>query len=76
MLTVNLCNTQIKLPVHHVSVAGDFYFDNYRVEQHMKIVYSDFENIPVESEAHAPTVIATRDEADAFIPLRLKKLLS
>ncbi len=76
MLTADLCGQSIKLPVYHVSVAGDFYFDNKIVEQHMRIVYSDFEDIPVKVTVHAPTVIATAKEAAPFIPPRLRRLLS
>lgn len=77
MCKADLCGKSVKMPVHHVSVAGDFYFDNKVVEQHMRIVYSDFENIPAGGVgAHAPTVIATAKEAAPFIPPRLRRLLS
>lgn len=76
MLTADLCKGKVDLPVYHVSVTGDFYFDNHTVEQHMRIVYTDFEEIKVEASAHAPTVIATAKEASPFIPKRLRALLS
>lgn len=76
MLTANLCNETVDLPVYHVSVEGDFYFDNKVVEQHMLIVYKAFENIPVKMTAHAPTVIATAKDAAPFIPPRLRRLLT
>lgn len=76
MLTADLCDKKVNLPVYHVSVAGDFYFDNNIVEQHMRIVYNDFENIEAKVTAHAPTVIANAKEAAPFIPPRLRKLLS
>lgn len=76
MLKADLCGQAVKLPVYHVSVAGDFYFDNKIVEQHMRIVYSDFENIPAKVASHAPTVVANAKEAAPFIPPRLRRLLS
>lgn len=76
MITADLCKQSVKMPVYHVSVAGDFYFNNNVVEQHMRIVYSDFENIPAKVSAHAPTIIATAKDAAPFIPPRLRKLLS
>lgn len=75
MLTVDLCNARVNLPVYHVSVAEDFYFDNNMIEQHMRIVYKDFESIPANSSTHAPTIIATAKEAASFVPKRLQTLL-
>ena len=76
MLTANVCTGRVKLPVYHVSAAEDFYFDSNMVEQHMKVVYSSFENIPSESGTHMPTVVADAAEAASYIPLRLRELLS
>jgi pimeloyl-ACP methyl ester carboxylesterase len=75
MLTSNVCSARIDLPVYHVSVAGDFYFDNAVVEKHMRQVYSGFEAIPAAVTAHAPTIIATAEDAAPFIPPRLRELL-
>lgn len=75
MLNVDLCNATVAMPVHHISVANDFYFDNIKVEQHMRQVYTDFEDIPAQVSAHVPTVIATPEEAAPFIPARLRELL-
>jgi pimeloyl-ACP methyl ester carboxylesterase len=76
MLTADLCDKRVKLPVYHVSATEDFYFDNNMVEQHMKVVYSAFENIPSESETHMPTVLVDAAEAGPFVPPRLRELLS
>jgi pimeloyl-ACP methyl ester carboxylesterase len=76
MLTVDLCAERIDLPVYHVSAAEDFYFDNNVVEQHMKIVYSSFENIQSEAETHMPTVLVDAAEAGPYVPSRLRKILS
>jgi pimeloyl-ACP methyl ester carboxylesterase len=75
MLTSDVCSAKIDLPVYHVSVAGDFYFDNTVVERHMRQVYNDFEAIPAAVTAHAPTIVATAEEAAPFIPPRLRQLL-
>lgn len=76
MLTADLCGSSVDLRVHHISVAGDFYFDNKVIEQHMQIVYKGFENIPADVAAHAPTIVATAKDAAPFIPTRLRKLLA
>ena len=74
-LTIDNCKQQIPLPVHHISVADDQYFDHSVVEQHMRVIFTDF----IEHEAvlpnHAPSILATKKEADPFIPKSLKKLL-
>jgi pimeloyl-ACP methyl ester carboxylesterase len=75
MLTIDNCKQQINLPVHHISVSTDQYFDHTVVEQHMRIIFNDF----IEHEAiipnHAPSIIATKKEAEPFIPKSIKKLL-
>lgn len=76
MLAVDLCNKQIPLPVYHVSVGGDQYFDNYKVEQHMRVIYKDFKEYKAVLGAHMPTIIATSEEVAPLIPQGLRRLLS
>lgn len=77
MLKVNLCNTrkQISLPVTHVKVPDDRYFDNRIVEQHLNIVYEDVQVLETKLKGHAPTVIASAKEAAPFIPRKIRSLL-
>lgn len=76
MLTANVCTARVPLPVYHIAVADDFYFDNQSVAKHMEMVYTSFESIPAEGGAHAPTIIATAEQAAPFIPHRVRELLS
>lgn len=76
MFKLDLCNVAVDTPVYHVAVKGDRYFDNYRVEQHMKVIYSKFELIMSKMDAHVPTVVATAEEAAPFIPPKLKRILN
>lgn len=76
MLNANVCNQQIDLPVHHVAVDVDRYFDNHRVEQHFAIIYQKVYVINAKLQAHAPTVVATAKDAAPFIPPALRRLLS
>ncbi len=76
MFEVDLCKEQVNLPVYHIAVDVDRYFDNHRVEQHFSIIFSKVEVIPANSEAHAPTVVATAKDAAQFIPPRLRRLLA
>ena len=79
MLTMNLCHQQVALPIHQISVDADQYLDNHMIEQHMRVVYSDYVSLPLpagKAKAHAPTIIATAKEAGAFIPPRLRTILN
>lgn len=75
MFGVDLCNAKIKLPVHHVYVDSDRYFDNKVAEQHMRIIYSDFIGLKTTIKGHMPSIVATAKEAEPFVPKKLKKLL-
>ncbi|HET7673673.1 MAG TPA: alpha/beta hydrolase [Candidatus Saccharimonadales bacterium] len=73
---VDLCKgNNIDLPVYHVFVSGDRYFNNDVVEQHMRIIYKDFIGIETSIKGHMPSIVATAKEADPFVPAKLKKLL-
>lgn len=76
MLTLDNCKKQIDLPVHHISVENDQYFDHTVVEQHLRVIYNDFTEHVAVIPNHAPSILATKEEADPFIPASIKKLLS
>jgi pimeloyl-ACP methyl ester carboxylesterase len=73
-LTLDNCHKRVDLPVYHVSVAGDRYFDNYRVEQHMKIIFTKFTEMKSMMDSHAPSVIADVKTAAPMLPPQLRKL--
>lgn len=75
MFKMNLCNSHVDLPVYHVAVKNDHYFDNLVVEEHMRKIYSGFNLIETKMPVHAPTVIATKEEVEAFVPPKLRQLL-
>lgn len=75
MMKLDLCDNRVALPVYHVAITGDHFFDNHCVEQHMRVIYSDFTSMPVHFDGHAPTVIADAKEARKFIPRKLITLL-
>lgn len=76
MLTANLCDKQVDLPIYHVSVKNDRYFDNNIVEQHLKIIYSDVIIFESAVSAHAPTVVATIEDIAPFMPPKLRRILA
>ncbi len=76
MLWLDNCKTQVKLPVWHVAVKGEKYFDNHRVEQHFRVIFSDVTIIESSMGNHAPTVVADIEESRPLIPDQLRELLS
>lgn len=76
MLTVDNCRTgQVAVPVHHISINGDNYFDNNLVEQHMRVIYSDYINHVAKLDRHVPNILAEKQEAADMIPASVRKLL-
>ncbi len=76
MFTLDLCTKQVDLPVYHVLVDNDRYFDNRLVEQHMNVVFNKVTLIKSIMPDHAPTVVASEAEAAPFVPPRLRRLLA
>lgn len=76
MLTLDLCKEQVDLPVYHVAVSHDRYFDNHLVEQHLSVIYKKVTIVKSRMPDHGPTVVATAADAEPFIPRRLRRILA
>lgn len=74
-LRVDNCKKHIDVPVYHVYVKGDYYFNNSVVEQHLRVIYNDYQDFELDLDKHAPSVIATKEEAAEFLPPPLRRLL-
>lgn len=75
-LQLDNCKVKVDMPVHHIAVSADRYFDNARVEQHFRIVFSDFillEKLKLGN--HAPSVVADEKAASVFFPPKLRRML-
>lgn len=75
-LTVDNCQQRVNLPVWHISVEADNYFNNYTVEQHMRVIFSDFHEVKSKADNHAPSILADAEVAATMIPLKIRQLLS
>jgi pimeloyl-ACP methyl ester carboxylesterase len=75
IFTVDNCTVQIDLPVHHVSVDKDQYFDNSVVEQHMRVIFTNFIEHPAIMPTHAPSILASKKDAAPFVPKSIARLL-
>jgi pimeloyl-ACP methyl ester carboxylesterase len=76
MFRLNLRGKNVNHDVYHVAIEGDRYFDNLRVEEHMREIYRDFHMIDAKLPSHAPSIIATAKEAEPYVPPALRKLLN
>ena len=70
------CKQKIDLPVWHVAVKEDHFFDNALVEQHMRVIFSEFHSMMINMTKHAPTVIADAKDAAPFVPPKLRRILA
>lgn len=76
MFKLDNTKTRINLPVYHVASRKDRYFDNVRVEEHMRRIFTDFSIFYIKSDNHAPTIVATAKEAAPFVPAPLRRIIS
>jgi len=74
-LNVDNCQRRVELPLHHISVKDDRYFDNHIVEQHMRVIFSDYKAYRSRMNGHAPSIIADVKTAAPLIPNKLRKAL-
>jgi pimeloyl-ACP methyl ester carboxylesterase len=76
ILTLDNCNKRVDLPVYHVAAKKDRYFNNTKVEHHMRRIFSEFNVFYTKVPNHAPTIIADAKTAAPFIPTGLRKLMA
>ncbi|MCA9346176.1 alpha/beta hydrolase [Candidatus Saccharibacteria bacterium] len=76
MMRLDNCHKSIDMPVHHVSVKNDQYFNNKVVEQHMRVIFNDFYEHEAVMPNHAPSIIASKEEAAPLVPKSLRKVFS
>lgn len=76
LLTINNCDKQIDLPIWHIGVKNDNYFNNHYVEQHFRIIFNDFHVAWAKLNKHSVSVIADKKEAFMLIPNKIRKQLN
>lgn len=75
-LYLNNCERQVNLPVWHVGVKLDNYFNADMVEQHMRVIFSDFIYVKAPFDRHMPNVIAGKKESANLIPRKIRTELN
>ena len=76
LLTLNNCAIRVDIPVWHVNIAGDQYLNHHRVEQHLRVVFSEVQIALSKIKYHAPSVIADEKAAAPLIPPALRRAMS
>lgn len=75
-LHLDNCRQQIAIPVWHVYSNNDQYFDNDLVEQHMRIIFSDYHSVPIKMKTHAPSIMADKKASAVLIPAKLRTIMA
>jgi pimeloyl-ACP methyl ester carboxylesterase len=75
-LAINNTKVRVDVPVFHVGIKGDYYFNNTRVEQHFRMIFKDYTGMQLDLKGHAPSVVSSKKEAAVFVPPRVKKMLT
>jgi pimeloyl-ACP methyl ester carboxylesterase len=65
----------LQIPVIHIALSADQYFDNRVVEQHLKVAYSTVKTIHVKVDAHAPVIIDSAEDVDQYFPKEVRTYL-
>lgn len=77
MLTADLTNVKVNLPVHHISIGdSDQYFNNQKVEENMNLIFNSCDIDSANLDSHMPSVIASKEDAAGLIPPKTRRLLS
>jgi pimeloyl-ACP methyl ester carboxylesterase len=75
-LTLDNCHHKVSLPVWHIRAENDRYFDNHSVEQHMRVIFSDFHGVKSQVKNHGPSIILDKSEAKNMLPPKIRQLLA
>lgn len=66
----------IKLSIINMYTDTDQYFDRRRVEESLKLLYTDYRGSVVHTAVHAPSVLGPPEEIDQMYSSEIKELLS
>jgi len=76
MMTLDITAQKVDLPVMHISVSADQYFDASRVKAHLKMIFKKVDVHKAKLANHAPTVIGDAETAKVFIPKSIRRELA
>lgn len=76
IFNIDICSKSLPNRLECIAVKHDQYLDRHIVDQHLKIVFSNYKTSLIDFEKHAPTVVASTQEALEFIPPRIRRALN
>lgn len=77
MLTLDNCKVRVNQPIYHVGIDADQYLSSYLVEQHMRVIFSEYNLLTtLDVGNHAPSIVADEKAAAPFIPMKLRRILA
>jgi pimeloyl-ACP methyl ester carboxylesterase len=76
MLTIDLLSSKVDLPLVHIAIDADQYFNNKSVTKHLKKIYTEVTVVKSNLANHAPTIIDDVKEAGAIIPTSVRRMLA
>lgn len=74
-LKLDNCGQRVNVPLWHVSTKNDHFFNHSIVEQHLRVIFKDFNTGEADLKAHAPSVLADETMAAPMVPDALRKAL-
>jgi pimeloyl-ACP methyl ester carboxylesterase len=75
-LNLDNCQKQIALPVWHVAAKHDHYFNNYNVEQHMRVVYQNYTQVVTNTSAHTPSILSDKRGMSVWLPRGIRQVFA
>ena len=75
MMTLDNIQKKVNLPVWHIYVAADNYFNNDLIDTNMHKIFTDFTPVRAPIKHHMPNVTAGKDEAATLFPKKITQLL-
>ncbi len=75
-LDLDNCKSPIHVPAWHVASNSDPYFNNQTIEQHMLVVFNDYNQSLIDTKAHSPNVVADKAELAILLPDELRRVLT
>lgn len=74
-LNIDNCGAKLDIPVWHVASSNDTYFNNEFVEQHMRVVFSDYNRSTMNSKSHTPHLLGDKKDMAVMVPVALRARL-
>ena len=76
MFNLDLTHEKVDLPMVHVAVDSDQYFDNKKVVKNLRKIYKEVRVVKSNLANHAPTIVDDVKEAGAIIPSTVRRMLA